>query len=165
MNARLRLPLVILAILLLSGCAVLGDRYESPELTLIDIRPVESGNLEQRFALRFRLLNPNGVSLPVRGMRYRVDLLGETFATGATPDDIDVPAFSETEVDVTVSVSLLRAARVALAAIERGPEELDYRLDARIVTPVPFLGDVRVVHEGVVPLVGDPSLLRGDLTL
>lgn len=141
---------MLLAALVLSACAVLGERYEKPELTLVDIRPAESGNLEQRFVLRFRLRNPNPAGLPVRGIRYEVELLGETFASGATGQDFGIAAFGEAEFEVTVGVSLHDAARVAMAAMQSSGECLDYRLDARIATAVPFLGEVRLIRDGAV---------------
>lgn len=144
MNRR---TLLLLLLPLLVSCATLGS-YEEPELTLIDMQPAESGNLEQRFKLRFRLLNPNDVALPVTGVRYKVDVLGETFASGATNSDFTVDGFADAEFEVTVGVSLLRATRVLMKAMNNTGEPFSYRLDARIKTTIPFLGDVRVVREG-----------------
>ena len=153
--------LLLLALLALAGCASLGARYESPELTLIDVRPAESGNLEQRFWLRFRLLNPNSVALPVKGIRYRVELLGETFASGATNQDVTIDAFSDAEFEVSVGVSLLRATRVLMKAMSLREGPLTYRLDAKIATTIPFLGDVNVVRDGEVTLDGLGAPLSG----
>jgi len=137
-------------LLLLSACAGLSSRFQKPEISLVDIRSLSSGNLEQRFSLTFRLLNPNDVLLPIRGMSFDLRLQDVKFASGATPENIDIPAFSEQQVSVEVSTNLFRAGQLLFKLIQNPPDQIDYGLEAKIRTSIPLLGTVYVSRSDVV---------------
>ncbi len=130
----MRVLITLVLSLTLAACAGLGKLTEKPQITLVNIETLESGNLEQRFGLTFRLLNPNSVALPIRGMSFDLDLQGRTFATGATPNAINVPAFGEDTFTVEVSTNLLQSAAVLFELLNDPPEKIDYALDARLRT-------------------------------
>src|SRR5579863_9658581 len=53
----------------LAGCA-LSPHFETPRLSLIDVRIVSSELWEQRLKVRLRVQNPNDVALSVKGIEY-----------------------------------------------------------------------------------------------
>lgn len=140
-----RFSILIITLIALSGCASLRGLTEQPELTLVDIAPMESGNLEQRFALTFRLLNPNAVALPVKGLSFDVALQGHKFASGATPQTLNIPAYGNDTFTVEVSTNLLRTATVLFGLFNDPPDKIDYKLAANIRTGVPLFGNLNVV--------------------
>ena len=71
-------------LVLAAGCAGLGTRLETPEVTFVGIRAVEANLFEQKLEVRLRVLNPNTIELPVNGLDMDVELAGEPFATGVT---------------------------------------------------------------------------------
>lgn len=140
-----RFLILSVIVVVLAGCASLRGFTEQPELTLVNIAALESGNLEQRFALTFRLLNPNAVALPVKGLSFDVALQGHKFASGATPQTLEIPAYGDDTFTVEVSTNLLRTATVLFSLFNDPPEQIDYRLDANIRTGVPLFGNLNVV--------------------
>ena len=91
------------ASLVLSGCAGfgLGNRdLESPEVTLSDIQFRGAGLLEQQLGLVLRLRNPNDADLPLRGLKVKLNIDGEPFATGLSDERVTVPALGEKTVTV-----------------------------------------------------------------
>ncbi len=134
LNYASRLALCSLAFLLLNACAGLGPLTKRPELSLVNIERLQAGNLEQRFALTFRIINPNSLALPIRGMSFDIDLQGTNFARGATPQQFDVPAFGEETFTVEVSTNLIKTASVLYRLFDDQSRQIDYQVDADIET-------------------------------
>ena len=59
----------------LSGCSWMTGNFEDPDVKLLKVEVIKARLLEQEFVMRFRIDNPNDFSLPVRGLRYAVQLL------------------------------------------------------------------------------------------
>src|SRR5262245_17840534 len=89
--------------LLLAACAGAGFSnrdLESPEVTISDLQLRNAGLLEQQFGLVLRLRNPNDADLPLRGLKVKLDIDGEPFATGLSNENVTVPALGEKIVTV-----------------------------------------------------------------
>jgi LEA14-like dessication related protein len=98
-----RAVLSALALIALAACAGagLGSRDpEPPEVTLSDIEFRSAGLLEQKLGLVLRLRNPNETDLPLDGMRVRLEVDGEPFATGLSNENVTIPALGEEMVTV-----------------------------------------------------------------
>ena len=67
----------------LTGCSTwMSGGFKDPDVQLIKVDVIKARLLEQEFRLRFRIDNPNGVSLPVRGLDYNVHINGIQLAEG-----------------------------------------------------------------------------------
>ena len=150
----MRFAFVVLLATALSSCSILGTNLAKPEMSLINIESLPSGNLEQLYALTFRILNPNEVTLPIRGLSYSVNIQGKPFATGASPDDLDIEAFGSSEFTVEVSTNVFRTAQVLLELLRSRPETIDYQLLAKIKTRIPVMGTVEVTRTGSINVSG-----------
>ena len=150
----IRIILAIFMVTALGGCSMLTPRHQKPEMSLINMKTLASGNLEQRYALTFRILNPNEITMPIRGLGYTVSFQGKKFATGVSPQDLDIEAFSASELTVEVSTNLFRAARVFLELMRSQPDSIDYQLLAKIKTRIPLLGTVEVTRAGSIDISG-----------
>lgn len=113
---------VVLAALTMSGlmsaCAQFGALKDPPRVTLVNLKPLQTQLLEQRFTATLRIQNPSTVPLPVRGMDYEITLNDRRFATGVSDQVFTVPPFGEETVEVAVSSSLVRILE-QLLALER----------------------------------------------
>lgn len=159
--ARMKTRLAaLLSLLLLSACAGLAGLSDKPELSLIDVRSLPSGNLEQRFELTFRLHNPNRVPLPLQGLAYEVDLAGTRFITGASRQDLDVPAYGSREIRLEASTNVLRIGRV-LMEVMRDRDEIDYELTARLDTGLSLRRSLTVRRADVIRLDALRDFLEG----
>ena len=107
-----RLPLLVWLLVMvgpLFSCAAISTRPEPPNISLVDLRPLDVGLFEQRYRLRLRIQNPNPFALPIRGMDYVLHLNDREFGYGVSPEAATVPAFGERVIEVDVVSNLARA--------------------------------------------------------
>jgi len=137
---------------LLMGCMPKFNQLENPKLNLVGFELIEAQLLEQRYALTFRLINPNDVALPITGIYYEVELEGKAFATGVNASPVEVPAYGETRVTVEMSTTLLQSMRHLAAIAEAKPENLDFRLKGHLNVNLPMLGKIPFSEAGQINL-------------
>lgn len=113
MKKALWLPLGLLLLFILGGCASLSNRYEKPQvnITSFAFAPNTVG-LAPRFDIGIQIINPNRVALPFRGMSYAVDIEGYRILSGATPEIPTVPAYGQAEFVIQASPDLFGSARL-----------------------------------------------------
>jgi len=134
------------------GCAPTLSQLEKPKLNLVGFKVIEAQLLEQRYALTFRLINPNDVALPITGIYYEVELEGKAFATGVNASPVEIPAYGETRVTVEMSTTLLQSMRHLAALAEAKPENLDFRLKGHLNVDLPLLGKIPFSEAGQINL-------------
>jgi LEA14-like dessication related protein len=91
---------------LLTACALLQTRLESPSVSVANLNVIAIGFFEQRYQLRLRIQNPNDFALPINGMNYHLQFNDEPFARGVSAQLTVVPAFGEKLIDVEVTSNL-----------------------------------------------------------
>jgi LEA14-like dessication related protein len=122
-------------LLALAACAAIPSRLDPPWVTLADLRPAKIGLLEQEFALKIRVQNPNDVEIPLSGMSFQIELNDKLFAKGVSPQSATVPPFGEVLLDVS-AVSGLSGLLEQLSAMREGaPERITYRLQGKLASP------------------------------
>ena len=134
------------------GCMSKFNQLEEPKLNLVGFKLIEAQLLEQRYALTFRLINPNDVVLPITGIYYEVELEGNAFATGVNASPVEVPAYGETRVTVEMSTTLLQSMRHLAAIAEAKSETLDFRLKGHLNVKLPMLGKIPFSEAGQIKL-------------
>ncbi|WP_083329903.1 LEA type 2 family protein [Pseudomonas sp. D2-3] len=133
----------------LSGCSTwFSDRFEDPDVRLVDVNVVKAKLLEQRFILRFRIDNPNDVSLPVRGLNYVVHLNEVLLADGDSEVWFTVPAKGHLEFDVPVRTNLWRHVRQVVKLLESPDQPISYRLQGEVKTGLFFGRRVHMARNG-----------------
>jgi len=145
--------LLVTLLCLQSGCMSKFNRLEEPKLNLVGFKLIEAQLLEQRYALTFRLINPNDVALPITGIYYEVELEGKAFATGVNASPIDLPAYGETRVTVEMSTTLLQSIRHLAVIAAAKPENLDFHLKGHLNVDLPMIGKVPFSEAGKIKLV------------
>jgi len=125
----------IAALLLLTavcGCVTM----QSPNVTLTDLRIVDLTLLEQSYALKIRIQNPNPVALPITGMHFELDVNDAELGRGVSDQAITVPAYGEAVMEIKVVSNLARIFD-QIRNLENGEtQDLRYRLT----------GDIRVAN-------------------
>jgi len=140
--------LLLLVAWLLSGCAGMFTHIENPRLSITSLRVLPSTGLEQRVEIALRVLNPNGFALDARGLYLDVRFNEISVLSGVAADPPTVEPYSEAEMRVTLSTSLVNSIRV-IAAMANDPEGvLRYRLEARLDLDSPFARRLSVVEQG-----------------
>ncbi|MGE5503204.1 MAG: LEA type 2 family protein [Actinomycetota bacterium] len=117
--------------LVLTSCA--GAITEPPEVSLVDLRPVEVNLFEQRMAVVLRIRNPNDGAISVDGYRFAVELNGKPFAKGMSSDNFTVPRLGEATSEASATVSTADLVRQAVGAPKS--EKLAYRVHGTLFVP------------------------------
>lgn len=127
-----RFMLLVCAVLLFAGCATTGKYPEQPRVSLVSIQPKDMTLLEQRYALRLRILNPNETAIPLEGLNYSLEINGREFAYGVSRQDVSIPAFGEALLDVDVVSNLLNVMQQVQEMSNEQQNTLRYRLSGKL---------------------------------
>ena len=129
-----RLTLLFLGLSLclgsLSGCAGLTGGLTPPEVSLVDLKPLQGGNLEQRFEIKLRVLNPNDVALSSDGVDVVLNVNGKRFARAVSAESFTIPRLSDDTIVLVATTHLLDLFRQAVSLPEAGG--LDYELRGKV---------------------------------
>lgn len=141
---------LLTAVILLAACANLSPDYEQPDIHLTKVQLLPSQGLEQQFAIGLRIQNPNAVGLNITGLSYSLRLQDHKVVSGVSSNGVNIPAYSETVIDLTASTSLLGGLR-ALSTLLQNPNSMDYEFEVKLKTgfwPWP----VSIVESGSIAL-------------
>jgi LEA14-like dessication related protein len=134
--------LVLVCALLASACAVWGLR-EPLNVTIADLKPIEVGVLEQRYAMKVRLLNPNDTEIAFDGVVFDLQINDMSFAKGVSDQRSVIPRFGEALIDVQVVSGLQNILRQINDLLKGDRTALTYRIKGRLhldggIGSVPF---------------------------
>jgi LEA14-like dessication related protein len=147
------LALVALVAGLLGGCAALAPKIESPQLSLLGIQMMSTDMFAQKFRVRVKVENPNDLELPVRGLDYKIILMGDSFADGMSTDRFVVPARGEAEFDMVVTTNFVSSLGRLISRVQGGKlENLDYEIAGQVLLDKGFVKKVPFNHHGQVDI-------------
>ena len=133
----------------LGGCSRwLTDDFRDPEVRLLKVDVVKAKLLEQKFVLRFRIDNPNDISLPIRGLNYNVKLNGVLLAEGQSDKSFTVPARGHQTFEVPVRTNLWRHLKRIVNSLEDPDEPISYQLQGEVKTGLMFGRSVHLQRNG-----------------
>lgn len=133
----------------LGGCSSwLTDDFRDPEVRLLKVDVVKAKLLEQKFVLRFRIDNPNDISLPIRGLNYNVKLNGVLLAEGQSDKSFTVPARGHHTFEVPVRTNLWRHLKRIVNSLEDPDEPISYQLQGEVKTGLMFGRSVHLQRNG-----------------
>lgn len=133
----------------LTGCSTwMTGGFRDPDVRLVKVDVIKAKLLEQQFLLRFRVDNPNDVSLPVRGLVYTVHLNDVKLASGESSTWFTVPANGHETFDVPVRTNLWRHMKYIVKLLEKPDEPIHYRLEGEVKTGLMFGKSVHLSRNG-----------------
>jgi LEA14-like dessication related protein len=127
-----------MALLLLTGCALLRPQLEEPTVSLVDFDLIELGVFQQRYLLTLQQQNPNRYAIPVRGMSYALQVAGGELARGVSPKAFVLPAYGETQLQLELSSNLLSTLQRLQNVLGKEGEAVPYRLSGKIDVDADF---------------------------
>lgn len=119
-----------LLLLLTAGCLGIPNplmRVDAPGLVLLDVRPIQGGNLEQRLELDLLMQNRNNFDVVLDGMRLELEVNGQRIAQAVSSQSVSIGRLGETRATVQASVTLRDVARTLLT-LGRTDGSLKYRV-------------------------------------
>jgi len=145
---------LLASLVLLSGCAGLGPRLETPKLSIVSVELIKGDLFEQRLRARMRVQNPNDRELAVKGITYTIEVGGEEFGRGMSGSSFIVPRMGEAEFDMNVTANLAGTLlRLASRADKGGmPETLDYRIAGKVSLSTGVLRSIPFSEQGTLKL-------------
>jgi LEA14-like dessication related protein len=156
MNARgtsiLRCILLVSSIAL-SACASVSSMVNPPEVNLRGVQMTEFSFTGQTFLLDFDVSNPNPYPLPVKSVKYGVELDGHTFATGNTQGEFSIPASGDSEFSISVDLNLLQTAPKLLSIVRDGARhDIPYQIEGELGIDIPYAPPVSFRSGGEIRL-------------
>ncbi|MGY2190055.1 Late embryogenesis abundant protein [compost metagenome] len=145
---------VILSLLLLSlsACALLPNR-DPLNINVVGIEPLQSQDMEIRFAVKIRVQNPNESSISFNGVSLDLDINGQPFASGVSDESGSIARFSETVLTVPVSVSAFSVLRQTFGLSQvQTLNNMPYILRGKLAGGL--FGTMRFVDSGKLSLPG-----------
>ena len=125
-----RLLPILLAVLMITGCAGVGKKLDPPRISLANIRVQEVSGLETAFEIQMRVFNANDIDLYVKGISAELEINGQPFATGISNTPVNIPSYGTELVTVTVYSSVIKMFKSIYGL--KDSEELNYRLKGKV---------------------------------
>ena len=149
-----RLTLIILAFSL-GGCSLVAPKFTRPNVTVISVELRSGSLLQQNFAVKLNIQNPNDRALPVRGLHTQLNVGGEQIASGVSDRAIVVPAFGESEFDMTITANLALALLKLADKANQHADTIDYEVTGVANIDLPFLRTLPFRQSGSLNLHGN----------
>ena len=141
-------------LLCLAACALVAPKFDRPNVSVVSIQ-MRSGNLlQQNFAVKLNIQNPNNQALPVKGLHVELNVGGAEIASGVSDRGVVVPAFGESEFDLTIRANMALALMKLADKMDQHADTVDYDLTGAASIDLPFLRDLPFHQTGSFSLKG-----------
>jgi len=136
------LPLALALALTVSACSLLAPKFNRPNVSVESVE-MRGGNLiQQNFAVKLNIQNPNDRALPVTGLHVSLNVGGDEIASGVSDRAFVVPAFGESEFDMTIKANMALAVVKLADKVNQHSDSIDYELTGTANVDLPFLRNV-----------------------
>lgn len=127
-------PIIILVgllIVLMAGCAGMGQRLEAPRVKLATIRVQELNVLETVFEVQLRVFNTNETALQIRGLECELEINGQPFAIGVSDADVEIPSYGTQLLPIDVYASVFDIIK-NVQQLQKQQEQLTYQIKGKV---------------------------------
>ncbi len=122
--------LMLLVMLISPGCVGPGKKLQPPRITLTDIQVQEIKVFESVFQIELRVINPNDVSIDIKGLDCEIELNDKHFASGVSKEKIKVSSFDTALIPITVYSSVFNLVKGLYDAGKK--QMMKYKLKGRL---------------------------------
>ena len=124
----------VLLLVTLAGCSTFNPKLEAPDLSLVGVQMLSTDMFAQKFQVRVLVKNPNDMEIPIKGLEYKIFLMGDSFADGETTDRFSLPAHGEAEFDMLVTTNFVSSLGRLISRVGGGKlENLDYEIAGTVM--------------------------------
>jgi len=148
---RLKICLVLITVLLFSGCAALLPQFETPTVVVTDFRVLPGQSIVPAFEIGLHVSNPNRSALKLVGLAYRVELEGHQILTGVASDLPVIAAYGEGDVVLQARPDLFSTFNLFQDLLRRPRETVSFTVEAALDVGG-LVPKIRVREEGTVSL-------------
>jgi LEA14-like dessication related protein len=136
----------------LSGCSLLQPHFKRPDVTVVAVEMRKGNFLQQDFAVKLHVENPNERDLPVLRLEVRLSVAGDEIASGVSDHPFAVPARGDAEFDLTVTANLALALLKLGNKLNEHADSIDYQVDGAASIDLPFLRNLPFHQTGSLSL-------------
>jgi len=148
-------------LILIAGCAGMGQRLEPPRVKLATIRVQDFNVLETVFEVQLRVFNTNDTALQIRGLECELDINGQPFAIGVSDADVEIPSYGTQLLPLQVYASVFDIIK-SLQGLQQNQEQLMYHIRGKVRLGAGALPSVLPFDsEGNISLPDLPPLKKG----
>lgn len=123
---------LILASLILSGCANLQPGFENPTVSVNSFKILPSTGMLPKFAIGLHIINPNRTALSLQGLVYTIEIENHKIITGVANNLPVIAAYGEQDIELQASVDLFNGLRVFSGLIQGQSGLVNYSFTARL---------------------------------
>jgi LEA14-like dessication related protein len=127
-------------------------QFNRPNISVESIEMRGGNLLQQTFAVKLNVQNPNDRALPVKGLHVELNVGGEEVASGVSDRAFVVPAFGESQFDMTIKANMALAVLKLADRMNQHADSVDYELRGAASIDLPFLRDLPFHQTGSFPL-------------
>jgi LEA14-like dessication related protein len=140
--------------LCLGACSLLAPKFNRPNISVVSVE-LRGGNLlQQNFAVKLNIQNPNDRTLPVSGLHVELTVGGEQIATGVSDHSVVVPANGNSDFDMTIKANVALALLKLANNMDQHSDSIQYDVTGAASIDLPFLRDLPFHQSGSFPLKG-----------
>ncbi len=138
--------------LALSACSLVRPHFEQPTVRVVAIE-LRGGNLlQQNFAVKLNVQNPNDRVLPVRELTFALKVEGVDVASGLSEQAFSVPALGDADFSMNISANLAFAVLKLIDKRQQHADSLSYELTGTARIDLPFMSQIGFHQNGSLPL-------------
>jgi LEA14-like dessication related protein len=142
----------VFLVLSMAACSLVAPKFNRPNVSVVTIEMRGGNLLQQNFAVKLNVQNPNDRALPVSGLHVELNVGGEKIASGVSDRAFVVPAFGETEFDMTIKANVALALLKFANKMDQHADSIDYDVSGAASIDLPFLRDLPFHQTGSLSL-------------
>jgi LEA14-like dessication related protein len=136
------------------ACSTMAPKFNRPNVSVVNIELRGGNMLQQNFAVKLHIQNPNDRTLPVRGLHVELNVGGEQLASGVSDRAFVVPPFGETDFDMTIKANVALALLKLADKMDQHSDSIDYDVTGAASIDLPFFSDLPFHQKGSFSLQG-----------
>jgi len=140
--------------LCLAACSLWTPKFNRPNVSVVSIEMRGGNLLQQDFAVKLHVQNPNDRALPVSGLHLELNVGGEQIASGVSDRAFVVAAFGESDFDMTIKANMALALLRLANKMDQHADSIEYDVTGAASIDLPFLRDLPFHQTGSFSLKG-----------
>jgi LEA14-like dessication related protein len=159
-RASAKMMLTLAGTLWVAACSLLTPHFNRPNVSVVNIEMRGGNLLQQNFAVKFKIQNPNTRALPIEGLHVELNVGGQQIASGVSDHAFVVPAFGESEFDMTIKANVALALLKLADHLDQQSDTVAYDLTGSASIRFPILRDLPFHQTGYLSLRGSNNSLK-----